>query len=600
MASLTPGVLLKLLQHASDRNVKVTGEHRSALLQVLEIVPALAAGDDPWQSRGFFLKVSDSLHSAYVSISNEDLDLIFSDKIQLGQFLHVSRLDSAYPVPVLRGIKPVPKRWPCVGNPTDLVSSDWLLVRPNVDFSPPSQGSENVKSAGKKDGLKTTKVKRSSETEDKTKSIRASLGNNAKVEDLEIRRISLDTMRRGWDHIPGSKNANGVRSSSFSDTASVLSDKKASSRSDSAPKHRCLNNSPPSNKSNGLSPKIPKRPLKRDIKPKEGNSPCHLVKVPVSSKKISDQSLSWESLPSSIHALGKDALRYSNAAFVAAVDALQEASAAESVIRCMSMFSELCDSDLQDSPGLLVDQFLNLHQNLRQASSVVNGLLATRSPEGKTSSSSVQSASPEACTNFTGKAVDSTSWVQAALDTNLSKFSLFVKQDKKDILHNGKCYHVVLENSTSTKDVNRSSPSPQNKQSPKNQGSLCELSTKKMPSPRRGVVVPASKKTNTEKRKWLQGSGLKDTASLAKQLLLFSRGWFLKYLEDSLSNGFGLKQGEEDDEIIGLLGQLKRINQWLEDAVSDDIEVNERIERLRKKLYGFLLEHVDASVLTSR
>ncbi|XP_042493224.1 uncharacterized protein LOC122072862 [Macadamia integrifolia] len=237
MASLTQDVLLKLLQHASDRNVKVTGEHRSALLQVLEIVPALAAGDDPWQSRGFFLKVSDSLHSAYVSISNEDLDLIFSDKIQLGQFLHVSRLDSAYPVPVLRGIKPVPKRRPCVGNPIDLVSSDWLMVRPNVDIPAAAQVSENVKSAEKKDGLKTTKVKRSSEIEDKTKSRRASLGNNARAEDLELRRLSLDTMRKGWDHSPGSKNANGVRSSSFSDTASVLSDKKASSRSNS--KNQC-------------------------------------------------------------------------------------------------------------------------------------------------------------------------------------------------------------------------------------------------------------------------------------------------------------------------------------------------------------------------
>nr|DAD30201.1 TPA_asm: hypothetical protein HUJ06_031670 [Nelumbo nucifera] len=99
MASLTPSVLLKLLQHANNKEVKV----------VIEIVPSLVGGDDMWQSRGFFLKVLDSLHSAYVSILDEDVDLIFSDKIQLGQFVHIVRLDSGSPIPVLRGVKPVPK-----------------------------------------------------------------------------------------------------------------------------------------------------------------------------------------------------------------------------------------------------------------------------------------------------------------------------------------------------------------------------------------------------------------------------------------------------------------------------------------------------------
>nr|DAD28960.1 TPA_asm: hypothetical protein HUJ06_030428 [Nelumbo nucifera] len=61
MVSLTPGVLLKLLQHTSNKEVKVVGEHRSALLQ-------------------------------------------------LGQFVHIARLDSGSPVLVLRGVKFVPKR----------------------------------------------------------------------------------------------------------------------------------------------------------------------------------------------------------------------------------------------------------------------------------------------------------------------------------------------------------------------------------------------------------------------------------------------------------------------------------------------------------
>lgn len=34
MVSLTPGTLQKLLQNAGDKEFKVAGEHRSALLQV--------------------------------------------------------------------------------------------------------------------------------------------------------------------------------------------------------------------------------------------------------------------------------------------------------------------------------------------------------------------------------------------------------------------------------------------------------------------------------------------------------------------------------------------------------------------------------------
>jgi len=127
MASLVPGVLVKLLQHMNT-DVKVAGEHRSSLLQVVSIVPALA-GSDLFTNQGFYLKVSDSSHATYVSLPEEQHDLILSDKIQLGQFIHVDRLEAATPVPILRGVRPVPGRHACVGTPEDLVitsSSNFL------------------------------------------------------------------------------------------------------------------------------------------------------------------------------------------------------------------------------------------------------------------------------------------------------------------------------------------------------------------------------------------------------------------------------------------------------------------------------------------
>jgi hypothetical protein len=137
MASLVPGVLLKLLQHMNS-DVKVAGEHRSSLLQVISIVPALA-GSDLFTNQGFYLKVSDSSHATYVTLPDEQHDLILSDTIQLGQFIHVDRFEAATPVPILRGVRPLPGRHACVGNPEDLVvtsSSSFLgnkKVQPSVN-----------------------------------------------------------------------------------------------------------------------------------------------------------------------------------------------------------------------------------------------------------------------------------------------------------------------------------------------------------------------------------------------------------------------------------------------------------------------------------
>lgn len=153
------------------------------------------------------MRVSDSVHSAYVSVSDEDMDLISSDKVQLGQFIHVTWLDSGSPVPVLRGIKPVPNRRPCVGDPKDLISSDFLNAK-KVEI--------RVKSNGK--------VKKFVKNE-QSHLRRLSFGNGKSVGGTESRRLSLDSARRGWDSSPQSKN--GVSKSklkvspSASDSVSV-------------------------------------------------------------------------------------------------------------------------------------------------------------------------------------------------------------------------------------------------------------------------------------------------------------------------------------------------------------------------------------------
>lgn len=98
-----------------------TRERRSALLQVTDIVPADLDEKDLWPKRGFYIKLSDSSHSIYVTLPFDQDELVLSNKLQLGQFIHVDRLQPASPVPVVVGAKPLPGRHPLVGTPEPIV-----------------------------------------------------------------------------------------------------------------------------------------------------------------------------------------------------------------------------------------------------------------------------------------------------------------------------------------------------------------------------------------------------------------------------------------------------------------------------------------------
>lgn len=194
MATLVPGVLIKLLQHMNT-DVKIAGEHRSSLLQVVSIVPALAGGE-LFPNHGFYLKVSDSSHAAYVSLPDEHDELILSDKIQLGQFIYVDRLEEASPVPVIHGVRPVPGRHPCAGSPEDLVDACLL------SFINGSNGAVDLPLA-------------------KNRSILAKINGTVKLEELEKKKTSLNRStsspsKQSLHNALEKKQTNHVRSSSLS------------------------------------------------------------------------------------------------------------------------------------------------------------------------------------------------------------------------------------------------------------------------------------------------------------------------------------------------------------------------------------------------
>uniref|UniRef100_A0A6N2KIC7 Uncharacterized protein n=1 Tax=Salix viminalis TaxID=40686 RepID=A0A6N2KIC7_SALVM len=568
MASLTPGLLAKLLESAGNKDARVTGEHRSALLQVIEIAPSLSGTpNDPCRARILL----DSLHSAYASISDEDLDLIYNDKIQLGQFVYVSRFDvsaSGSPVPVLRGLKPVPnKRRPCVGNPKDLVSSD-SLPSSSITYIAPT---DFIKDKEKKKLLSRPRPSKINNIVKKSNIIVDDSKHRKRGSLDQTRRLSLDSARRIWEHqTPTPKTVPLTKSSK-----TVRSDKKVPSRIDSSNRRLSLSLSPLKTKKEISSSIAAVKPLKKDLKSATDHAiPSRLVRVPPDFQY-------------------SETICCMNAAVLAAARALEEASAADNVIHCMqyeslglfflyivnllksscfsfpaiallTSFAELHESAQSASSGPLVEQYLDLYQNIQRSAKNANSLLSDASLlESKSSNyDSLQRVFPDVPKSSTN--TNAESWVHAAIQTNLSKFSLLEKPEKSGVLGIDKCYYVILDNSQ--EELNSENQLPRNKPSRKNHSNyMPDLSVQRVPSSKRHLA-PA-RKVNPERRGLSQGKWIKGDSKFSRKAAVF-------------------------------LGQLRRVNQWLDDLAGGGIKVDARIEGLKKKLYGFLLEYVDSATVT--
>ncbi|CAH8264424.1 unnamed protein product [Arabidopsis lyrata] len=543
MASLTPGVLSNLLNIAAGNSLSsppLLSSHRSPLLQVIEIVPCLS--DDQWRSEVFFVKVSDSLHAAYVAVSaGDDADLIRSDEIQLGQFVYICgglHVEKGCPVPVIRGLKPVPKRRMCVGNPSDLFSSDLLHSFTQVSVSPTAKKKKNLD---------------------------------------ETRRLSLDSARRScWDQTPPvthRRDAAMLLSSPRPKSKLVLSDK------------NLLKNELPSKSFNCNTPALRNKNVDKPASPiSMANSPKDGIKSPIpkhlnsetralrsryvvkpaspismaSSPKDGIKSLSKAVAPPV--ALFKEVSSHRQVAVSAAVSALEEASAMESVLLCLQTFAELCDSTKKLSAGQVVSRFLDIYHSTQNTCKAVHRLLTQNGKNG----------SRRLVVNK-----NAASWVQTAVVTNFSQFNLFKEPGKKEDAADH--HYIVIQNSSE-------------KMKPK------ETTSSRTPS-YKGAKPHATKYRSVSDRSSFEGkSSLNESASLADELVHVSSQWFLIYLENSLNKGSFLVKKEETNGKESIFVHLKAVNHWLDGLILNRMETNEKVEDLRKKLQRFLLEHIEFAI----
>ncbi|KAF8110519.1 hypothetical protein N665_0083s0081 [Sinapis alba] len=336
MASLTPRVLIKLLQ-TMNTNIKVRGEYRSVLLQVISIVPALA-GSELWPNQGFFIKVSDSSHSTYVSLRNEDNELILNNKLGLGQFFYVDKLEAGTPVPVMVGVRPISGRHPFVGNPKDLMQ---MLVP--TETTPLQEEHHKQK---KKDGARSKAVE-----------------NLRRRQDFVIKEEKTGVASRYMQGVSNTRVSGSDSSSGSSNNESETGSVKATKRVGGLAKGKQRELKDQVRQAGPPQSRPATAPTKAEPKKLSLSSTVNCV----NRKGNFSEDASWRSLPANLTKMGKGMLRRRNIAALLATEAQREALSASNLIKCISMFADLSSSASPKNPHTSFRSFFHLQSLLDQA-----------------------------------------------------------------------------------------------------------------------------------------------------------------------------------------------------------------------------------------
>lgn len=107
-------------------------------------------------------------------------------------------------------------------------------------------------------------------------------------------------------------------------------------------------------------------------------------------------------------------------------------------------------------------------------------------------------------------------------------------------------------------------------------------------------------------QEWTRGHGMKENVELSVKLQSEMQSWFLRFIEESLDAGFrvfgdcsggssggGKSLNLDCSSVAAVLSHLKRVNDWLDRVASkQDKTLMEKIDRLKRKIYGFVIKHV--------
>ncbi|XP_076934196.1 uncharacterized protein LOC143600368 [Bidens hawaiensis] len=368
MAALAPGILLKLL-NCMNSGVKPTSEHRSSLLQVTDIVPAELDEKDLWPKHGFYIKVSDSSHSIYVSLPFEQDDLVLSNKMQLGQFIYVDNLEPGSPVPIAKGAKPLPGRHPFIGTPEPLMGlrekgekcEKKTIFNSNTKCSAPRRGSWGTGQDGACASpmvLKPCPLDFDHCTPVKSRSVMR--GANIGMSPM-VRRSAGGALLSKMMESPVTRKSCAVNGSvmKYSRSKSTICDRDAKVLRSPLNITEKKSTTPPPNLRNA----------RVSSSPTVGSETKSYSNSQMASQQDSpygDNASSFN-LPGKLGLLGKEAIQQRETAQKIALQALREASATETLVRSLKNLSGLSKSAKPESPTDCFDQFLDFHSQITQA-----------------------------------------------------------------------------------------------------------------------------------------------------------------------------------------------------------------------------------------
>ncbi|KAG4153053.1 hypothetical protein ERO13_D04G160200v2 [Gossypium hirsutum] len=582
MENLQSGVILNLLSDMGVQEKTVIDDNDAdckepaALLQIVSIIPVLSESDDLWPKQGFFIKVSDSTHELFVSLPQEQDEMILNNELQIGQFIYVEQLESAYPVPLLKGLRLIPGRQPFDRDPKHLVGNNIMEA-----FSQTSSPLLIQR--------RTERARSISPCTVPLRDRRASTGRQncrTRTNGLNIQGFDMGYSRKKQD-----LNGSGCSRRSWCETAKgstvvkheIIHVSHTPNSHDSPFRsagflsfHDDNSNTRLRTKDVGQFSKIVKNKRKswNSSSARTSKEPLTDSRKRASSKnKIwAETEMLWDTLPSSLVKHGKEVLRQRDVSLLAAVDALQEAAAIERLLKCLSKFSELRlakEDDQQPS----INKFFKLQDYLTQCRGIVQSLTHTSSQRMADSDLNSPGYTKEALKLAVDRWRNATSWVKAAVASDLIPLS---PEGKNEAKATKKPSQITMRRGSYSITKQR------------NNGEFHS-------------GFAAEKKNIPE---WEEGSTLNIARNLADSLQDECKTWFLGYIENYL-DGFDNERLSKvpHGQVAESMCRIKRLNDFLDMMeASNSKSTPESPEfvaygRVRNKIYEVLLKHVERTAM---
>jgi len=238
----------------------------------------------------------------------------------------------------------------------------------------------------------------------------------------------------------------------------------------------------------------------------------------------------------------------------------------ESVVRNLSKFSEICSSSKTSNPLPTVDIFLAVYEDTLKWKTIAESMVTAEADEAFLEKSSHD-------------------WVHAALATDLKVLKLL----------NG-----ATESISRLKSTNRpKAPSVEPPRTSLTRKPSLGGSAKVQPK-----VSPSSPASST----WNNTESMYQTVELAKALWREMHMWFLNFVNEALDVGFHLfedqnvaSKGKHSSHITVVLSQFKKISDWLDGVrkIAEEEKTKEKIECLKRKIYGFVISHMGSAFESS-